>query len=109
MPGIEEPLAVVFGLSGSEEMPDSENKWIELMGELKGIRSDVARIEGRIEKDADALFERVRQLEIDAALAKQSLRNAKEETALSKKKLIAIVTAAGSGAGALASLLARLF
>ena len=109
MAGIEEPLAVVFGLSGSEEMPDSENRWIELMGELRGIRSDVARIEVRIEKDSDQLFERLRVCEVDIALNKQALKNAKEDADNSRRKLIAIVAAAGSGAGALASLLARLF
>lgn len=59
----------------------------ELLAELKGLREDVRRIEKRIEKDADELYERLRVAEVDVALVKQNL----ESTRSTLKRDIAVL------------------
>lgn len=87
-------------------MAEEEARWGQLMAELGGIRDDVKRIEKRIDKDADELYERVRILEITTALAKQAMEN---EAAAVRRNFAIIAAAVGSGGGAAVSLLSKLF
>jgi uncharacterized protein with PIN domain len=83
------------------------------MAELGGIRDDVKRIEKRIEKDSDDLFERVRKLEITTALSEQAMENAQraleKEAAAVRRKFAIIAAAVGSAGAGAVSLLERLF
>lgn len=97
------------GLNSGEEkqeaMGEEEHFRGQLMAEIRGIREDVKRLEARIEKDSDDLFERVRVLEIDQALQKQNL----ETTRTTLKRDIAILAAAiGTGVSALVSVAVKL-
>jgi len=89
-------------------MGDEDVLRAELLAELKGLRGDVKRIEKRIEKDADELYDRLRVAEIDVALVKQNVETTKSTLRRDIAVLAGIVgTISATIATALINLAAR--
>ena len=77
----------------------------ELMGKLDHVSQAVERLEKRFDEDSKDLFERVRKLEIDIALQRQSHET---WTKQSKRDFAILAAAVGTGGGAIASAVAKL-
>lgn len=87
-------------------MSDDEIGRAEIMGKLDTLGAGVKRLERKLEKDADDLFDRVRALEIGAAVSQQAF----ESSVVQSRRTFALVaTIVGSSAGAVVSLLAKFF
>lgn len=68
-----------------------DDRWrAELSAKMDHVSAVLDRLEKRVEKDADELYERVRKLEIDQALHSQAL----EHSAAQAKKNNAFIAAA---------------
>lgn len=77
----------------------------ELMGKLDSVSRAVERLEKRYDEDSKDLFERVRKLEIDIALQRQSHET---WTRQSKRDFAILAAAVGTGGGVIASAVAKL-
>lgn len=74
-----------------------EEQWRgQLLAEFQGLRADVKRIEKRLNKDADELFERLRKAELAIALQEQHLTTERQ----SRRREVTIVASIVSAIGA---------
>lgn len=99
-----EAAAVTKPMDKSEQSP-CVLAGCPVIGKVDVLLQSMTRLENRIEKDSEDLFERVRKLEISIALAQQAHESWRSQ---SKRDLALVAAIVGTGGGAIASGVARL-
>ena len=78
-------------------MVEEEREWRgQLLAEFKGLRANVARIEKRLEKDSDEVFERLRKAEVAIALQDQLIDTERHNSRRQAAIVASIVSCVGA-------------
>ena len=86
-------------------MAGEEISRAQIMAKLEHVDQSVNRVEKRFDKDSEDLFERVRKLEVDIALAQQAHTSWKSQC---KRDFALVAGVVGTGGGAIATAVVKL-